>query len=168
MKQYRVVVVEGYMTTQMATPMTIKEYAACHGLSETTIRRRIRAGWLDARLEHGRYFIYGQKGVHSGEEADRQNGKEHAQFEQADAHQDSQTPHVDSLGHTDHKELIDRLTSEVDYLRGQLDKQTHLLAASTSQNTDMMKKLSPPPQPSWFGRIRQKFLTMPAETEADS
>ena len=46
----------------MNKPLTIKEYAVSQGLSETTVRRRIRAGGLDARLEHGRYFIYGQNG----------------------------------------------------------------------------------------------------------
>ena len=49
----------------MTNPLIINEYAASHGLSETTVRRRIRAGGLGARLEHGRYFIYDQNGVHS-------------------------------------------------------------------------------------------------------
>ena len=60
------------MTTQMNKPLTIKEYAVSQGLSETTVRRRIRAGGLDARIEHGRYFIYGQNGVHPEEEANMQ------------------------------------------------------------------------------------------------
>ena len=62
-----------------------KSHFEC-GLSETTVRRRIRAGGLDARLEHGRYFIYGRNGVHSGEKANTQNGKEDMQFEHANDH----------------------------------------------------------------------------------
>ena len=150
------------MDTQMNKPLTIKEYAANHGLSETTVRRRIRAGGLDARLEHGRYFIYGQNGVQSGEEADRQNRKEHRQFEQANDHVDSQDPHADSPGYTDQKSLIDRLTSEVDYLRGQLNKQTHLLVASTAQNSDMVKQLQAPPRRSLIEKARKMFDRRPA------
>ena len=142
------------MDTQMNKPLTIKEYAASHGLSETTVRRRIRAGGLDARLEHGRYFIYGQNGVQSGEEADRQ-------FEQADAHRDSQTRHADSPDHDDHQALIDRLSSEVDYLRGQLNKQMHLLAASTAQNSDMVKQLQAPPRRSLIEKARKMFDRRP-------
>ena len=149
------------MDTQMNKPLTIKEYAASHGLSETTVRRRIRAGGLDARLEHGRYFIYGQNGVQSGEEADRQNGKEHRQFEQADAHRDSQTRHADSPDRNDHQALIDRLSSEVDYLRGQLNKQMHLLAASTAQNSDMVKQLQTPPRRSLIEKARKMFDRRP-------
>ena len=78
------------MTTQIATPLTIKEYAAGHDLSKTTVRRRIRAGGLDARIEHGRYFIYGQNGVHSGDEAPTQNGQVDTQIEQASDKEDSQ------------------------------------------------------------------------------
>ena len=51
--------------THMNKLMTINEYSASHGLSETTVRRRIRAGGLGARIEHGRYFIYGQTAGHS-------------------------------------------------------------------------------------------------------
>ncbi len=111
----------------------------------TTVRRRIRAGELDARLEHGRYFIYGQNGVHSEDEAHTQNGRVDTQIEQANDKEDSHTPHAVSAERIDQQPLIDRLTSEVDYLRDQLDKQTQLLAASTAQNDDMVAKLNPPP-----------------------
>lgn len=114
-------------------------------------------------------------GVHSGDEADRHNGKEHTQFEQAEALQDSQTPDADSPGHTDQKALIDRLSSEVDYLRGQLNKQTHLLAASTAQNSDMVKQLQAPPheRPPLGERVRCMFNRLrksapDAHTEADA
>ena len=95
------------MDTQMNKPLTIKEYADCHGLSETTVRRRIRAGGLDARLEHGRYFIYGQNGDHSGEKANTQNGKEDMQFGQANDHVDSHKLHADSPERSEQQVLID-------------------------------------------------------------
>ena len=98
------------MDTQMNKPLTIKEYADCHGLSETTVRRRIRAGGLDARLEHGRYFIYGQNGDHSGEKANTQNGKEDMQFGQANDHVDSHELHADSPERSEQQVLIDRKT----------------------------------------------------------
>ena len=62
----------------------------CHGLSETTVRCRIRAGGIGTRLEHGRYFIYDQNGVHSGDEAPTQNGQVDTQIEQASDKEDSQ------------------------------------------------------------------------------
>ena len=132
------------MNTQMTTPLTIKEYAASHGLSESTVRRRIRASGLGARLEHGRYFIYDQNGVHSEDEAHTQNGQADTQIEQASDKEDSQESNPVFSQQTDQQALIDRLTSEVDYLRDQLDKQTHLLAASTAQNNNMMVPLNPP------------------------
>ena len=78
------------MNTQMNKPLTIKEYVASQGLSETTVRRRIRAGGLGARLEHGRYFIFDQNGVHSGDEAHTLNGQADTQIEQVSDKEDSQ------------------------------------------------------------------------------
>ena len=77
------------MTIQTTKPSTINEYAASHGLSETAARRRIRPGGLGARLEHGRYFIYDQNGVHSGDEAPTQNGQVDIQIEQVSDKEDS-------------------------------------------------------------------------------
>ena len=74
----------------MNKPLTNMEYAACHGLWETAVRRRIRAGGIGTRLEHGRYFIYDQNGVHSGDEAHTQNGQVDTQIEQANDKEDSQ------------------------------------------------------------------------------
>ena len=133
------------MTTQLNKPLTIKEYAASQGLSETTVRRRIKTGGLDARLEHGRYFIYDQNGVHFEDEAHTQNGQADTQIEQASDKEDSQESNPVVSQQTDQQALINRLTSEVDYLRDQLDKQTHLLAASTAQNSNMIVQLNPPP-----------------------
>ena len=152
----------------MTKPLTINEYAASLGISITTVRRRIRAGGLDARIEHGRYLIYGQNGVHSGDEANTHNGQVDTQIEQANDKEVSHTQHAVSPDHNDQQALIDQLTSERDYLRDQLDKQTQLLAASTAQNSNMMAQLNPPPQPSWFERIRQKFPVKSAKNEPDS
>ena len=156
------------MNTQMTKPMTINEYAASLGISITTVRRRIHDGGLDARLEHGRYFIYGQNGVHSGDEANTQNGHVDTQIEQANDKEVSQQLQAVSPDRNDQQALIDQLTSERDYLRDQLDKQTQLLAASTAQNSNMMAQLNPPPQPSWFERIRQKFPVNSAKNDPDS
>ena len=156
------------MDTQMNKPLTIKEYADCHGLSETTVRRRIRAGGLDARLEHGRYFIYGQNGDHSGEKANTQNGKEDMQFGQANDHVDSHELHADSPERSEQQVLIDRLTSEVDYLRDQLDKQTQLLAASTAQNSDMVARLNPLPRPTWVESVRTRYFTKTAKSDLEA
>ena len=153
------------MDTQMNKPLTIKEYADNQGISMTTVRRHIRAGKLDARLEHGRYFIYGQNGVHSGDEASTQNGQLDTQIEQANDKEVSQDTHTSSPERADQQPLIDRLTSEVDYLRDQLDKQTHLLAASTAQNSDMVQKLNPPPQSSWVERVRNRFVKKPGDSD---
>ena len=59
----------------MTNPLSINEYAASQGLSEMTVRGRIRAGGLDAWFE-------GQNGVHSGDEAPTQNGQVDIQIEQ--------------------------------------------------------------------------------------
>ena len=155
------------MNTQMNKPLTIKEYAASQGLSETTVRRRIRAGGLDARLTNdGRYFIYGQNGVHSGDEAHTQNGQVDTQIEQANDKEDSQQPNAISPERVGQQPLIDHLTSEVDYLRDQLDKQTQLLAASTAQNNNMVQMLNSPPQTSWLDRIRTRVFATPSKSDS--
>ena len=71
------------MNSQLISPLTISEYADSHGLSVTSAHHRIRTGGLGARIEHGRYFIDGQNGVHSGDEANTQNGQVNTQIEQA-------------------------------------------------------------------------------------
>ena len=154
------------MTTQMNKPLTIKEYAVSQGLSETTVRRRIRAGGLDARIEHGRYFIYGQNGVHPGEHT--QNGQMDTQIEQANDKEDSQQSNPVFPERSEQQVLIDRLTSEVDYLRDQLDKQTQLLAASTAQNSDMVARLNPLPRPTWVESVRTRYFTKTAKSDLEA
>lgn len=70
-----------------------------------------------------------------------------------------QEPHPDSPEHDDRQALVDRLMSEVDYLRGQLDKQTHLLAASMAQTSDMVKQLKalPRERPPLGEKVRGMF-----------
>ena len=117
---------------------------------------------------YGRYFIFGQNGFHAGDEANTQNGQVDTQIEQANDKEVSQQPNAISAERTDQQPLIDRLTSEVDYLRDQLDKQTQLPAVSTAQNSDMVAKLNPPCQPSWFEKARRKFLKPPTKSEPDA
>ena len=90
------------------------------------------------------------------------------QIEQANDKEVSQQLQAVSPDRNDQQALIDQLTSERDYLRDQLDKQTQLLAASTAQNSNMLAQLNPPPQPSWFERVRQKFPVKSAKNEPDS
>ena len=50
--------------------------------------------------------------------------------------------------------LVARLESEVEYLRGHLDKQTQLLAIAAKQNDDLISQLPPP---SLLTRLKEKF-----------
>ena len=154
MKRQALDIVECNMTTQLDTPLTIKEYANQHGVAERTVRRRIKAGVLSARMESGRYVIYGQNGLPSGEEASRQNGKGARQFGKPDVQSNGHEPHTGVPESDAQKVLIDHLTTENAFLRDQLAKQTSLLAASTAQNAEAMKQLNPPPKPTLSEKIR--------------
>ena len=125
----------------MDSQMTIAEYAKRRGVSVSTVRRRIKAGAIAARLVAGRYYI----------DAD----------EQADSHVSNQDEHLNSQSDqgAEWSELVARLQSEVDYLRGQLDKQTSLLAITAQQNTALAKRLEPPPRESVAMRVRAKFAS---------
>ena len=108
--------------------MTISEYAALHRLSESTIRRRIKAGTLTAALVDGRYII-------SPPPDDQSSASHDGQAEQP-------------------APLVDQMQSEIAHLRDQLtnrDKQidqlSHLLAMTTVQNGELTKQLPPPRQP---------------------
>ena len=85
------------------------------------VRRRIRAGGIGARLEHRRYFIYDQTGVHSGDEAPTQNGQVDIQIEQASDREDSQ---------------------ESNPVFSQQTDPVQLLATATAQNSNMMVQLN--------------------------
>lgn len=124
------------MNTQINGHLTIKDYANRHGLSESTIRRRIKAGVLSAERVDGKWYI---------------------EEEQANSQMDSQTEQVNSQseqGESSQSALIDHLTTEVEYLRDQLDKQTQLLAIATKHNDDLVKQL-PPPRVSVFDRLKK-------------
>ena len=60
------------------------------------VRCRIRAGGIGTRLEHGRYFIYGQKSVQSGDKTPTQNGHVDTRIGQANNRMASQVPQADS------------------------------------------------------------------------
>ena len=46
------------MDTQTSTHMTIKEAATHYGVSEKTIRRRIKQGQINAQQVNGRWRVY--------------------------------------------------------------------------------------------------------------
>ena len=121
----------------MDTQVTIAEYAKRHSVSVSTVRRRIKTGVLTARLVSGRYFIVEQETGQSSEQLDSQRAQVDDRAEQS--------------------VLVDRLQSEVDYLRGQLDKQTSLLAITAQQNTTLVKQLESPPRESVAMWLRSKL-----------
>ena len=121
----------------MDTQVTIAEYAKRHSVSVSTVRRRIKTGVLTARLVSGRYFIVEQEAGQSSEQLDSQRAQVADRAEQS--------------------VLVDRLQSEVDYLRGQLDKQTSLLAITAQQNTTLVKQLDSPPRESVAMWLRSKL-----------
>lgn len=147
------------MTTQTDTPLTIQEYATCHGISERTVRRRIKAGVLSARMEHGRYLVYGQNGVQPEGEAARQNGKESTQIGNPDVQSNGHENHAAAPERDAQQALIDQLTTENEFLREQLRAQTNttnILAASTVQNREMAKQPKALPRPSIIDKARGK------------
>ena len=124
------------MDAQTNNHLSIAEYATRHGISATTVRRRIRAGVLAAEMRHGRYFITdNEPDNNAAEQETSQNEQVHNQADQ----------------------------SEIAYLREQLatkDKQidqlSKLLAMTTQQNTAITKQL-PPPRQTLIGTIKTLF-----------
>ena len=121
------------MNTQMNSHMTIAAYAARHGISESTIRRRIKAGLLDAELRNGRYMIADDKAGDGLPSQDEQVGQ----------------PDEKAAGR-----LVTQMQSEIDNLRRQLsnrdtqiDQLNHLLAMTTQQNSTLTQQLPAPKQP---------------------
>ena len=130
------------MDTQTNSHLTLKEYATVHGVSETTVRRRIRAGLLEAELRHGRYFIV--DGEHETSQSE---------------HEDSQPEQANGLSPA----VVNQMQSEITHLRDQLasrDKQidqlSHLLAMTTQQNGTLTKRL-PQQRESWLSRLKARF-----------
>ena len=143
------------MDTQTSTHMTIKEAAAHYGVSEKTIRRRIKGGQINAEQINGRWRVY--PAPDSVQDTDQTN----------DHPPDQST------------ELIEQMKSEIEHLRRQLDtKDTNIdqlnkiLAMQTMQNTKLVEQLEAPPQTfytklaEWVGRIKNgKVRDRQKETE---
>ena len=107
------------MNTQLNGQMTIKDYANQHGISESTIRRRIKSGALPAKQVDGKWYI---------------------EVEQVPSQVEQVNNHLETVDNP----LVAHLESEVEYLRDQLDKQTQRLAAATKHNVDLIQQLPPP------------------------
>ena len=123
------------MDTRQDTQYTIAEYAARHGISANTVRRRIKAGTLNAEKVDGKYLIHDADGA---------------------SNQESNRP----VNRIDQSPLVDQLQSEIAHLRDQLstkdsqlsnrDNQINqlnqLLAMTSAQNSELTKQLPPPRQ----------------------
>ena len=97
--------------------MTIAEYAAHAGLADSTIRRRIKRGVLQAHQVDGRWLI------------------------DANDRTPKQTP-----THDDQSALVNHLQSENAHLREQVDRLTQVVAMQTQQHGELTKQLPPPRQ----------------------
>lgn len=116
------------MATGENTHLTIAEYAARHGISATTVRRRIKDGVLRAELKDGRYLI-----------AANQNGY----------------PTEYPNGDPTEGALVDQMHAEITHLRAQvsrkddqlsskdtqIDQLNQLLAMTTRQNSALTNQL---------------------------
>lgn len=125
--------------SQTNSHVTIADYAARHGISESTIRRRIKAGLLDAELRGGRYMI-----------AD-------------DVADDGLTSQDEQPDRGADERLVDQMQSEIDNLRGQLsnrdtqiDQLNQILAMTTAQNSTLTQQLPAPRKPI-LDRLKSLF-----------
>ena len=121
------------MDTQKSTHMTIKEAAEHYGVSDKTIRRRIKQGHINAQQVNGRWRVY---------------------IDQDSVQENDQTNDQPTVQQTDNPALVDQMQSEITHLRDQLqgrDTQiehlTQLLAMQTKQNTLLVEALDPPQPP---------------------
>ena len=122
------------MDTQKSTHMTIKEAAAHYGVSDKTIRRRIKQGRINAEQINGRWYV--QPDQDSVQDTDHPGDQSSVQ-----------PPEPDTA-------LVDQMQSEITHLRDQLqgrdtqiDHLTQLLAMQTKQNTLLVEALDPPQPP---------------------
>ena len=126
------------MTTQMNSHLTISEYAARHGISESTVRHRIKTGLLDAAMESGRYAIHDDTLPNQDEQVD----------EAVASHNEQPEPSAP---------LVDQMQSEIAHLRDQLstrDKQIDQL----SQLLAITQQL-PAPRQSVFSKLKDLYRT---------
>ena len=112
--------------------MSIKQAAAHFGVTETTIRRRIKAGKLKATRRGKRIYVHIELDTVS-----RQNA------------QNVHSP----------DETIKLQQSEINHLREQVDKLTSLLALQSKQNSDLIAQL-PKPRPAFTNQIRSFFTRL--------
>lgn len=144
------------MDTQTSTHKTIKEAAAHYGVSEKTIRRRIKQRQINAQQVNGRWHVY----------PDSDSGKD---IDQTNDHRPDQSA-----------ELVEQMKSEIEHLRRQLDTKdttidqlNKILAMQTVQNTKLVEHLEAPTQTfttkitEWIGRIR-KTSVKPRDRRANS
>ena len=120
------------MSTQTYKQMSIKQAAAHFGVTETTIRRRIKAGKLKATRRGKRIYVHIELDTVS-----RQNA------------QNVHSP----------DETIKLQQSEINHLREQVDKLTSLLALQSKQNSDLIAQL-PNPRPSFTSKIGSLFTRL--------
>ena len=99
----------------MDNQMTISDYAKWRSISESTVRRWIKAGKVSAQQKGGRWL------VNVTMQADRQS----EQVEQSPA-------------------LVVQLQSENEHLRRQVDHLTQVVAMQTQQQGDLVKRLESP------------------------
>ena len=108
------------MNNQTPSQMTIKDYSEYTGLADSTIRRKIKAGLLQAYQVDGRWLV---------DVDDNAAPKQSSQTTK-------QTP-----SHDDPAPLVAQLQSENQHLRDQVDKLTQVLAMQTQQNSELTKQL---------------------------
>ena len=121
------------MSTQMSRQMSIKQAAAHFGVTDTTIRRRIKAGKLKATRRGRRVYVHIELDTAS-RQASRQN--------------------LNNVHSPD--ETIELQQSEINHLREQVDKLTSLLALQSKQNSDLIAQL-PKSRPSFTRQISSFF-----------
>ena len=107
--------------------MTIAEYAAHTGLADSTIRRRIKRGVLEAHQVDGRWLI----------DANDRKPKQ-------------------TLEHDDQSALVNHLQSENAHLREQVDRLTQVVAMQTQSHAELTKQL-PSPRQSFLPRLKSLF-----------
>ena len=112
--------------------MSIKQAAAHFGVTETTIRRRIKAGKLKATRKGKRIYV-------------------HIELDTVSIQNDQNVHSPD--------ETIKLQQSEINHLREQVDKLTSLLALQSKQNSDLIAQL-PKPRPAFTSKIGSLFTRL--------
>ena len=122
------------MTNQTPKQMTIKEYVAYSGLSDATIRRKIKTGSLPAERIEERWMV----SVDTDDQSENGQSPRHGEPSEQTA-------------------LVQQMRSENDYLRKQVDHLTQVVAMQTQQQGEMVKLLENPERVSEMERLRVKL-----------